>query len=87
MTGPSRPVAKGTPAPPPPGVGVPAAQDHPWSEWDPDPEIGRLKWRIQRRAESISMSQDGYRIIEMEQHQDEDREELARLVAKRAEAS
>lgn len=58
------------------------APDHLFTEFHEDEEIGRLLWRISRRAAAIYGSQDGLHIMDMERKQVKDREELDWLLEK-----
>jgi hypothetical protein len=57
--------------------------DNPFSEYDADPNIGCLKWRMQRRGAVMRESQDGGVIGDLEMRQAQDRAELAALEAAR----
>jgi hypothetical protein len=54
---------------------------HPYTEFDANEEIGRLKWRIARRAERLRDSQDGAASFHLEQSLEKDRAALRAALA------
>ena len=55
--------------------------DHPFKEYHDDAKIGNLLWRIDRRSEMLSESQDGAQIDELMRKLKNDRAELTTLKA------
>lgn len=53
--------------------------DHPFKEYHDDCEIGNLMWRLDRRGDQLSFSQDGSEIHELERAQIADRKKLHEL--------
>jgi hypothetical protein len=60
---------------------LPMAYEHPFKEYHEDAAIGNLMWRIDRRSDAASDSQDGLQINDIEQKISNDQAELAALLA------
>lgn len=56
------------------------SNNHLFREFHEDEKIGHLMWRMSRRQDAMSDSQDGVHIAEQECNQTSDREQLNKLL-------